>query len=109
MFNYKMFCKKVKSLREARGYNKYQMSIQANIHYEYYCDMENGKAIPNFKAVIYIANALHVNLAELLSDTEDNEEDIKILNITSNVKKIDNLYLANKCYEILLLIKNQDV
>lgn len=109
MFDYKLFCKKLTALRKAKGYNKYQMSIQANIQYEYYCRIEKGKAIPNFKSVIYIANALHVNLSELLSNTEDYNEDINMLNITSNIKKIDNLYLANMCYEILVLIKNKDV
>lgn len=109
MFNYELFCKKVKTIRKLKGYNRLQMSIQANIQYEYYCRIEKGKAIPNFKSVIYIANALHVNLSELLSNTEDYNEDINMLNITSNIKKIDNLYLANMCYEILVLIKNKDV
>ena len=97
MFDYELFCKKLTYLRQAKEYNKYQMSIQANIHYEYYCDIENGKSIPNFKSVIYIANALHVNLKELLTETEDYNTEI------------NNPSLINKCYEILLLVKSQDV
>ncbi len=109
MFDYELFCKKLTYLRQAKEYNKYQMSIQANIHYEYYCDIENGKSIPNFKSVIYIANALHVNLKELLTETEDYNTDITKLNVISNIKEINNPSLINKCYEILLLVKSQDV
>ncbi len=109
MFDYELFRRKLTSLREARGYNKYQMSIQANIHYQYYCDIENGRSIPNFKSVIYIANALHVNLKELLTETENYNTDITKLNIISNIKEINNPYLLNKYYEILLLVKRQDV
>ncbi len=109
MFDYKLFCKKLTILRKAKGYNKYQMSIQANIQYQYYCDIENERSIPNFKAVISIANALHVNLKELLTETENYNTDITKLNIISNIKKVDNISLINKCYEILLLIKCQNV
>ena len=109
MFDYELFRRKLTSLREARGYNKYQMSIQANIHYQYYCDIESGRSIPNFKSVISITNALHINLSELLSEIEDYNTDIAKLNIISNIKKIDDISLINKCYEILLLIKRQDV
>lgn len=109
MFDYELFCKKLTDLRQAKEYNKYQMSIQANIHYGYYCSIENGKSIPNFKSVIYIANALHVNLKELLTETEDYNTDITKLNVISNIKEINNPSLINKCYEILLLVKSQDV
>lgn len=109
MFDYELFCKKLTALRKAKEYNKYQMSIQANIQYQYYCDIENGRSIPNFKAVISIANALHVNLKELLTETENYNTDITKLNVVSNIKEINNPYLLNKCYEILLLVKRQDV
>lgn len=109
MFDYELFCKKLTYLRQAKEYNKYQMSIQANIYYQYYCNIESGRAIPNFKAVISIANALHVNLSELLSERINDDVDIIKLNIISNIKEIDNLSLINKCYDILLLIKNRDV
>ena len=97
MFDYELFRKKLTALRKAKGYNKY------------HCNIESGRAIPNFKAVISIANALHVNLSELLSERINDDVDIIKLNIISNIKEIDNLSLINKCYDILLLIKNRDV
>ena len=57
VFDYDVFCENLKLLRETAGYSKFQMSIQANVHYQYYCNIENGNRIPSFKIVIAIANA----------------------------------------------------
>lgn len=107
-FENDLFCQRVKELRKLKGLNKFQMSIQTNIHYSYYCDIENGNSIPNFKAVISIANALKTNLSTLLSPV-DSEEIITLkISIMANIKTIRNEDYLTKCHEIIqLLLKRQ--
>ena len=106
-FDYEKFCKRLKILRKMTGYNKYQMSIQSNIHYQYYCNIENGNRVPNFKIIISIANALKVDLACLL-DTDDNEKNILINSIEDKLSSVaDNSSLLEKFNDVLLAIKNQ--
>lgn len=68
VFDFELFCKNLKTLRESKGLNKYEMSIQANISHSYYTSIENGHKIPNFKTVILIANAIHTDISHLLKN-----------------------------------------
>lgn len=110
IFDYEVFRKRIKYLRELRGYSKYQFSIQANIHYQYYCNIENGKKIPNFKAVIAIANALNTDLSTLISDVDVNigvENDL-IISIASKLQRIVSRTLQQKFYNIIVLLKMRE-
>lgn len=106
-FDYQLFCTRITELRNKRGYNKYEMAIQADINYQYYCDIENGNSIPNFKAAISIANALKTNLSHLLDSRYSNEcEEMKIV-IMSKVKLIKNKDLLQKYQELIKMLKTQ--
>lgn len=108
-FDYNNFCRKLKELRKIRGLNKFQMSIQSNIHYGYYCNIENGKSIPNFKALVSIANALKVDLSTLLDCKESIEDTSLKINILSNLKSMNNEYLLHKSLKVLYMLKEQDI
>lgn len=106
-FDYEIFCRRLKTLRKMAGYNKYQMSIQSNIHYQYYCNIENGNRVPNFKIIISIANALKVDLAYLL-DTDDDEKNILIDKIEKTLTLASkDSSLLEKLNDVLFAIKNQ--
>lgn len=107
-FNYELFCKRIKYLRELKKYSKYQLSIQANIHYQYYCNIENGNKIPNFKSVILIANALNTNLSALLLQNNLNENKIIINNILSMLQQVNDKSLQRKYYEMIILLKMKE-
>lgn len=113
-FDQEIFCTNVKYLRELKGYNKYEMSIQANIIYQYYCDLENGKKVPNFKSVIYIANALSVDIGTLLGnrkiDTENDATRVIKLCILAKIKTLtddDTIRKINK-FAIMLKARNKE-
>lgn len=100
-----IFCSNLTKLREAKGYNKYEMSIQANIHYTYYLDIENGKMIPNFKGLVSIANALDTDIAHLLNEQSDSNTEILKREILSKLSKVKECALLNQLYKIAITIK----
>ncbi|GFI61501.1 hypothetical protein IMSAG049_00660 [Clostridiales bacterium] len=107
-FDYDIFCKNLKTLRELAGYSKFQMSIRANIHYQYYCNIENGNRIPSFKIVIAIANALNVSIFQLLNYPASGEYSFVELSILSKLKAVsNNTELLSNLYEVLIAIKTQ--
>ncbi len=108
VFGYGIFCKNLKVLRKAAGYNKFQMSIQANINYQYYCNIENGNRIPNFKTVISIANALKISISQLLNCVPLKDSSVLELSVISKLKSIsDDTDLLIKLYEVLIALKTQ--
>lgn len=107
-FDYTIFCKNLERLRKERGYNKLELSIQANIEYSYYCNIENGVDIPNFKNVIGIANALKIDIIPLITRYEQSDVNELILyDIGFKLKKITDRKLLEKHYEYMLSIKRQ--
>lgn len=104
-FDNKLFCKNVTRLRKLKGYSKYELSIQADIYYQYYCDIENGRVTPNFKGVISIANALDTNITDLISDVPISKNKSIKANIISLIKSINDYDLINKIYKYILMIK----
>lgn len=105
-FNKNIFCKNVTKLRKLKGYTKYQASIQSDIYYQYYCNIENGVVTPNFKNIISIANALNTNISSLIGVNTDLDESKVIRDsIISMIKEIDNADLLNKFYKFILIIK----
>lgn len=109
MFNYNLFCKRLKLFRELAGYNKYEMSIQANIDYKNYCAIENGKRIPNFRIVITLANALHSNISNFLTTEETPEDKALIIHLMNQINQIsdNDTILLQEIYDILLAIKTK--
>ena len=106
MFNYDSFRKNLKTLREIAGYNKFQMSIQTNLHYQYYCNIENGNRIPSFKNVIAIANALKISVTQLLNYELFKDDLLLEQSIITKLRSIsDDIELLKKLYEILIVIK----
>lgn len=106
-FNYLEFCNNVKKLREQKGYNKYQMSIQSDINYPYYCEIENGNSLPNFKAVISIANALDINLSNLLGYEFTTKDDVLKNSILSKINAISDENVLNKLYKFTIMLKTR--
>jgi len=108
MFDYEIFCKNIKELRELKSMNKYEMSIQADIQYQYYCDIENGKSIPNFRAVISIANALNTNITKLISNNYSNSNDYIKSDIISMLQTISDKNILQKYLNIIIFLKTRD-
>lgn len=104
-FNSEVFCKNLRNLREAKGYNKYEMSIQADIHYTYYLDIENGNLTPNFRGLISIANALNTDIAHLFGEKQYSEIDDIKNEITLKLRKVSDDDFLLKLYNILISIR----
>lgn len=104
-FDHATFCKNLKELRERKGYNKYEMSIQADIHYSYYLAIENGKMVPNFRGLISIANALNTDISHLLGRKPLHKKDIVKKEILSKLLKVQNNELLDSLYSILISIR----
>lgn len=108
VFDYNVFCENLKFLREMAGLNKYQMSIQVDISYQYYCNIENGNRPPNFKTVIAIANVLKVDISQLIVQHNLDDKNVQILSIMSKLRSISHdRTLLTKLYGVLLAIKTQ--
>ena len=108
VFDYDVFCKNLKLLREAAGYSKFQMSIQANVHYQYYCNIENGHRIPSFKIVISIANALKISVFQLLNNRLIKDSSALEISVLSKLRSVsDNPELLSRLYAVLIAIKTQ--
>ncbi len=106
-FDYEIFCKNVQELRKIKKFNKYEMAIQSNIQYQYYCDIENGKSPPNFKAVIAIANALNTNITQLLSDTYSTENECLKADVLSMIQTISNRDILEKYLKFIIFLKTR--
>ena len=108
IFDYDSFCRNLKTLRELAGYNKFQMSIQTNLHYQYYCNIENGNRIPSFKNVIAIANALKISITQLLNYEILKDDSLLEQSILTKLRSIsDDIESLKKLYEILIVIKER--
>lgn len=106
-FNDKEFCSRLTALRIARNLSKYEASIQADIHYPYYCLIENGNKTPNFKAVISIANALKTDLSALINDENLNGsvEDITRFKILSKLDTLNDTDLLKKFLQFAIMLR----
>ncbi len=104
-FDHIAFCKNLREFRERKGYNKYEMSIQADIHYSYYLAIESGKAIPNFRGLISIANALNTDISHLLGKKPLHKKDIIKKEILSKLQNVKNDELLDSLYSILISIR----
>lgn len=104
-FDSKVFCKNLERLRKEKGYNKYEMSIQADIHYTYYLAIENGKMTPNFRRLISIANALDTDISHLISKKNYSKVDSIKKEILLKLSKVQNEELLEKLFDILTYIK----
>lgn len=107
-FNQEVFCHNLKALRIAKRLNRYEVSIQSNIIYQYYCSIEKGVKVPNFKAVISIANALNTDISHLLLNTSNLNNEALLKNaVMSEIKSITDENLLNNFYDFLILLKTQ--
>lgn len=105
-FDYATFCENLKMLREDAGYTKLQMSIQTDIYYQYYCNIENGNRVPNFKNIIAIANALKVSISQLMNYRPSNDYSALEFSIVNKLKSAsDNRDLLLDLYAVLIAIK----
>ena len=104
-FDNKIFCENLERLRKEKGYNKYEMSIQADIHYTYYLAIESGKMLPNFKRLISIANALDRDISHLISKKNYSKVDSIKKDILLNLAKVQNEEFLEKLSDILTYIR----
>mgnify|MGYP000896753816 CR=1 FL=1 len=104
-FDQKIFCENLVRMRKEKGYSKYEMSIQADIHYTYYLDIENGKFIPNFRRLISIANALNTDIAHLLGQKKYSKTDSLKNEIFSKLIKINDENFLLSLFNILIYIR----
>lgn len=70
--------KKVRKLRNSRGLTQHDLANKSNISRSYLSDVEGGRYNPSIETLKDIANALGVQLIELLGDAEHNKQGIKI-------------------------------
>jgi transcriptional regulator with XRE-family HTH domain len=60
--------KKIRKLREKKGYSQEELSFNANIHRTYLCGLEAGKRNPSFTTLLKISKALSVNIYDLVNE-----------------------------------------
>jgi transcriptional regulator with XRE-family HTH domain len=60
--------RRIRVLREARGWSQERLAERAAIHAVYLSGLENGKRNPSFKVLVRLATALDVTLAELFAE-----------------------------------------
>ena len=61
----KRFGKRIRELRQARGWSQEELSFKAGVHRTYLGGIERGERNPALKNIASIADALGVNLSEL--------------------------------------------
>lgn len=104
-FDQKTFCRNLTELRKAKGYNKYEMSIQSDIHYTYYLDIENGNRLPNFRGLVSIANALNTDIAHLTGTKEFSKTDTIKKDILSKLQKVKDDEFLERLLNVLISIR----
>lgn len=102
MFDYKLFCKNIKLIRESKNLSQHEMAIQCDMSDSYYSLIENGNSEPNFKVVIAIANALKTDISSLFTNKKASPI---ITSIKGKIKPISDRILLDEIYNITLLIK----
>lgn len=106
-YNFDILKENLKKLREFKGYSRYDLSIASDIHYQYYCAIESGLKIPNFKAIISLANALDTDISSLFRATIMPEEiqlklKNKIIHKLNCMSDKTKLYKYNEVLDALL-------
>lgn len=104
-FDQATFCENLTAMRKAKGYNKYEMSIQSDIHYTYYLDIENGKRLPNFRGLISIANALDTDIAHLTGEKKYSKSEAIKKNILSILLTVKDEEILKRLFNILISIR----
>lgn len=109
MIDSSQFGRKIKKLRELKDFTKYEMSIQADLQYPYYCNIEAGRQLPSLKGIITIANALDTTIDDLINENEKSpERNILEKNFEKRLNNIkdDNILNEIKCIVELMVLQN---
>ena len=101
------FSNKIAKLRKLRGFNKFEMSIQSDLQYQFYCNIEAGRVKPPFKAVITIANALGTTVDELIENSNDKtpERDIMEKDIVKKLNLINDENILKEINEVIFFMR----
>ena len=83
---------KIKKVREAKGLSQKEVALTLSMNPSQYSKIENGKVDPQFSSIEKIANALGVNLADMLN-SDNVFSDIDSLNksVIEKVQLIEQL------------------
>jgi len=67
----KKFGRRIRRLREARGWNQERMAAEVGIHRSYLAGIESGRRNPSLQNIAKIATALGVPIAALFDQPDD--------------------------------------
>lgn len=60
--------RRIRGLREARGYTTYELAERSRIHRPNVTRIESGRHVPNLETLMRLANALQASVAELVTE-----------------------------------------
>jgi transcriptional regulator with XRE-family HTH domain len=60
--------KRLKRIRDQRGFSQRALAAKAKMSYTYLCNVERGQADPSLSTLRRLAKALKVRVADLLDD-----------------------------------------
>lgn len=104
----KQFGKRIKELRKNKKMTQEKLSELIFMDPQHYCKMENGNHFPSLKNIIKLAEILEVNLQDLFS-FENTEENKLLQKISYNITKLttEELKFTNTTINSLLELRNK--
>ncbi len=94
-----LFGKRVRELRQSRGYTQEKLSELLWIDPQHFCKMENGNHFPTVKNLVNLANVLGVDVKDLFS-YDNSEIDETVSKINFELKKLNQKEL-NYIYKMI--------
>lgn len=88
------FSKKIKSLRQEKGWSQGQLAEELNIHREQISTYERGQVIPNTEILMQLAKVFQVSIDYLVFDEEEKSflvADIKDKELLKQFKSLDKM------------------
>ena len=88
--------KKLKELREEKGFSQYKLSEELNIKRSAYGNYETGLSYPEYNVLEKIADYYKVDVRELLGSSEELEKKLNLKEEKNNVERAIKEYYYKK-------------
>lgn len=85
--------KKIKELREQRGWKQGKLATRAGISPSYIPDLENGKKCPSVEVLGAICFAFEITLADFFTEKKEETLIDRVSALTENQKRLLNEFL----------------
>jgi len=118
----KKLCITLKTIRENKNVSQNQLSELLDVDRSTIAHWESGDRIPSAKALIRLAEALEVNISDLITENKDDNSDISVLIVDDELIALQGARMVvadvlpgatistfKKCYEALEYVKNNKI